>query len=172
MNFNPQIPTMTFVFDSIIASSDENASILGIDVNRVDGTFDNDSLSGSNGRDRLTGFSGNDYLSGGAGNDYLFGDDGNDTLIGGEGNDLLNGRNDNDTLIGGAGSDTLIGGSGSDVFVLDGPGYGFDTINDFNPMVDRINLPGGFSYNLKQAGANCNILSGGDLIATLVNCKL
>src|SRR5690606_42147295 len=46
-----------------------------------------------------------------------------------------------DILLDGAGSDVLIGGSGADVFVLDYDGVS-DTIADFDPAMDRLDLSG------------------------------
>ncbi|WP_319004509.1 calcium-binding protein [Loktanella gaetbuli] len=71
-------------------------------------------LSGSNGADLLTGGAGADRLFGGAGDDIL--------------------RD-------GAGSDTLTGGAGADIFVLTADGTP-DTIADFQPGLDRIDLSG------------------------------
>lgn len=62
-----------------------------------------------------------------------------DILVGGSGNDDLNGRAGNDVLVDGAGSDRLTGGNGRDVFVLRDDGSD-DTITDFNPTLDRLDL--------------------------------
>jgi len=85
-------------------------------------------------------------VSGGQGDDTVSGDDGNDSVFGGDGND---------TLSGDAGDDTVTGGSGADVFRLEyfvqqGPlqtaeevgtnPLGVDTITDFNPGEDKIQL--------------------------------
>ncbi len=72
-----------------------------------------------------------DSINGRGGDDYLAGAYGNDTLIGGAGND---------TLIGGFGADQLTGGNGSDYFFYNTLAEGGDTITDFNPSVDRLNI--------------------------------
>lgn len=54
------------------------------------------------------------------------------TLTGGAGGDVL---------VDGAGSDTLTGGAGADVFVLSADGMA-DTITDFDPAQDRLDLSG------------------------------
>ena len=68
------------------------------------------------------------------------------TLNGTSGNDILIGNANANTLTGGGGADTLVGGGGSDTFVFkaitDSPhGAGnFDTITDFTPGTDHIDL--------------------------------
>ena len=69
----------------------------------------------------------------------LSGGNGKDTLTGGAGNDTLDGGNGVDTLNGGAGNDVLTGGNGNDTFVF-GENFGNDTITDFNPGNDSIDL--------------------------------
>ncbi len=68
---------------------------------------------------------------GGSGNDNLRGSGGDNRLEGGAGDDLLYGSGGNDILIGGAGDDTLIGSGHDDTFVF-GPGFGRDTVDDFD----------------------------------------
>ncbi|QYK40429.1 MAG: calcium-binding protein [Paracoccaceae bacterium] len=65
-----------------------------------------------------------------SGHDLMFRAAGQGTLEGGAGNDIL---------IDGAGQDALRGGAGADVFVLTADGQP-DTILDFEPGVDRIDL--------------------------------
>jgi uncharacterized protein len=45
-----------------------------------------------------------------------------------------------DVLTGGIGADTLTGNAGADVFVFNSMRDAIDTINDFTPSVDRIQL--------------------------------
>ncbi len=81
-------------------------------------------------------------------NDLLKGDGRSNTLLGGGGNDWLEGGSGDDTLLGGAGRDTLIGGQGTDVLTGGADadtyvfmqGFGHDTITDFQPGQDRIDL--------------------------------
>jgi Ca2+-binding RTX toxin-like protein len=72
-----------------------------------------------------------------AGNFNFFGGSGNDTFFGGAGNDFVRGL---------GGADTLTGGGGSDTFVYsaagESSGTGYDTLADFNPGQDKIDLPG------------------------------
>lgn len=126
----------------------------GADNDRLLGLGGNDTLYGDDGRDRVFGGAGNDLLAGGAGNDTMDGGAGNDTLTGGSGNDVLVGGtgHDNlagglgdDTLRGGDGRDTLTGGAGADMFAFAtvaeiGLGGQRDTISDFTPGTDRIDL--------------------------------
>ncbi|MDP4031724.1 MAG: M10 family metallopeptidase C-terminal domain-containing protein [Pseudorhodobacter sp.] len=71
----------------------------------------------------------------------LTGSGNNDLLVGAAGNDQLMGGAGDDILMDGAGSDTLTGGAGADIFVLAADGM-TDTITDFSPGVDRIDLSG------------------------------
>jgi serralysin len=88
--------------------------------------------------------SGNDRLIGGPQDDTLFALDGDDSLFGGKGKDKLDGDNGADKLSGGGGADKLTGGHGDDIFVFtklgDSPANKEDTITDWGPMSDRIDL--------------------------------
>ncbi len=68
------------------------------------------------------------------------GTDGDDVLVGTDGNDTLSGGPGDDTLNGGPGADTLTGGPGADSFVLADLGAGIDTITDFDPLADSLDL--------------------------------
>ncbi|MCY4488575.1 MAG: hypothetical protein OXF11_15895 [Deltaproteobacteria bacterium] len=72
------------------------------------------------------------HVEGNSGPDYIDTGGGNDTIIGNDGDD---------TLVGNLGRDVLIGGEGADTFVF-APGHGDDTITDFTPDVDNIDLTG------------------------------
>ena len=80
----------------------------------------------------LSGTGGDDVITGNNLDQILWGRAGNDTLDGGAGADIL---------MDGTGEDELTGGSGADRFVLAGDGR-HDTITDFNPLVDVIDLSG------------------------------
>ncbi|MCW6050843.1 DUF4347 domain-containing protein [Lyngbya sp. CCAP 1446/10] len=119
------------------------------------GNRGNDSLSGDEGNDVLYGGKADDVMLGGAGDDVLFGDEGNDTLCGGDGNntllggsgdDVLFGGTGDDLLFGGIGNDTLIGGSNRQDFVLAAI-QGTDTIINFAPELDSIQLVGGLDFS-------------------------
>ena len=101
-----------------------------------------DTLSGQDGEDTLRGRAGDDTLSGGRGDDILEGGAGDDILSGGRNDDTLVGGKGDDTLIGGKGDDTLTGGRGSDTIVQDFSQQGADTVTDFNPSQDTIDLQG------------------------------
>ena len=80
----------------------------------------------------LFGTGGDDDIAGSAFDQILWGRAGNDTLNGGAGADIL---------MDGTGQDELTGGSGADRFVLAGDDRA-DTIMDYNPLVDIIDLSG------------------------------
>ena len=128
----------------------------------------------------LTNRTGNVFASAGLGNDSIFGGSGNDVLNGGLGNDIIKGNAGvdrlfgdagNDTLYGGLGNDQLTGGAGADIFALE-TASGSDIIFDFVSGTDLFDLTGAFSFNslsFNQSGANTQILSGGSLLATVLN---
>jgi Ca2+-binding RTX toxin-like protein len=66
-------------------------------------------------------------------------------FFGGPGDDIFIGGAGDDRIAGGHGSDRLTGGGGADTFVYSGAGdstgHGYDTILDFNPASDHIDLP-------------------------------
>jgi len=119
-----------------------------LNIENVEGSNLNDTLTGNNGDNILRGNGGADTLQGGLGNDTLDGGDGVDTAsyslasaavtanlaiglaTGGAGSDTLanienlTGSGFNDSLVGDVGNNTLIGGGGDDS--LDG-GDGVDT---------------------------------------------
>ena len=76
------------------------------------------------------GTRGNDMLVGTEDNDHIFAMEGNDQLDGGDGDDLLAGE---------AGNDSMTGGEGNDIFILN-DGSGSDTITDFTPGEDILEL--------------------------------
>jgi hypothetical protein len=101
------------------------------------------------GKDALEGI---EHVSGGAGNDRITGDGGGNALVGGDGNDRLAGGDGSDTLTGGPGKDVLAGGAGADIFryesLADSPAgpRTRDTVRDFDPREDAVDLPGDFTY--------------------------
>jgi Ca2+-binding RTX toxin-like protein len=129
----------------------------------------NDTAGGGNGVDFLSGDDGNDVLYGGpdaaedrflggGGNDTLFGGGGDDTIFAGDGDDLVFNGPGSDDVIADGGDDTLYGGPGDDTLTGDDPGgtvpgadvfafasgNGNDTVRDFDPAVDRIQVETGF----------------------------
>jgi Ca2+-binding RTX toxin-like protein len=139
--------------DELFGNNGADTLIGGAGADSIDGGAGSDLLKGdgggaAGGNDSITGGGGADTLFGFSGNDRLFGDDGTDLLKGGSGDDVVHGGNGNDTLFGNAGDDQLYGeagkdeltgGSGSDVFhIFDDTSV--DTITDFNPKLDKIDL--------------------------------
>ena len=96
-------------------------------------------FAGTNAGNGILGGAGNDLLLGLGGNDGLEGGDGDDVLLGDLGNDSLDGGLGFDTLNGGMGNDMLTGGGDGDLFVK-GMSSGIDTILDFDPLGDMIDL--------------------------------
>ncbi len=73
--------------------------------------------------------------------DTLFGRDAvNDRFISGTGNDKLYGLTGNDFFDSGAGQDTVMGGAGSDTFLFNVVPGNRDTILDYAPAYDKIQL--------------------------------
>jgi hypothetical protein len=107
---------------------------------RVSTSLSNTTLTGGDANELLHGGRGNDTIGGGGGIDMLFGGDGNDAIKGGPGNDYLFGGNADDMLFGGAGSNYLKGGAGVDRFFFDTAGKGRNTIDDFQPGTDVLEI--------------------------------
>jgi Ca2+-binding RTX toxin-like protein len=101
-------------------------------------------IYGGTGNDTLLGGTGGDAIYGGSGNDTITGDNGGDALYGGSGNDTIVGGNGTDLIVGGYGIDTLTGELGNDTFqflsINDSKSGQADTITDFNPGNDKIDL--------------------------------
>lgn len=99
-----------------------------------------------------------------AGSFAFFGGAGTDQFFGAGGDDLVQGLGGADTLTGGGGSDTFAYLSASD-----STGTGYDTLADFNPAEDKIDLPGtvtGFDTAI-QSGALSTGSFNADLGAAL-----
>jgi len=76
-------------------------------------------------------------------------------------------------LDGGAGNDILTGGAGSDVFVF-GANDGSDTITDFNPAEDKLQLQGvtsPYQLNVSSDGGN-TVISYGETTITLQGVEM
>lgn len=100
--------------------------------------IENVRLTGSRALD-LTGSGGNNVLRGNNGANCIDGSHGNDRLFGNGDNDTLSGGTGRDRLEGGLGDDVLSGGDGKDIFVF-APGYGADSVTDFEDNHDLIDL--------------------------------
>jgi hypothetical protein len=114
-------------------------------------------LTGGSQSDLLYGTIGNDTIIGGSHINLLFGDAGNDTLTGGADNDFLYGGDGNDRLVGGGGNDYLKGGHGADAFVFSETSSGHDTIGDFAPGQDHLEIKQNLNGN--------NLATAADVIA-------
>jgi Ca2+-binding RTX toxin-like protein len=161
--------------DDILSGDAGNDSIWGGQGDDIGfGGDGNDVLFGQGGDDIMVGDGGNDLIYGGTGNDYLLGGEGKDILWGNEGKDILNGGLGQDWLYGGTGDDRLDGGSdnnfltggqGQDQFVYRS-GSGRDTITDFRPGQDQIDLTSfgflGFSSFIASVGLNNNTIDFGN----------
>lgn len=99
--------------------------------------------------------------------------DGRFAFLGSDGNDFFFGGAGADRFSGGKGADSLTGGAGADLFIYaaasESSGASFDTLADFNPAADRIDLPGAvasFDPAIAQ-GALSTASFGQDLAAVL-----
>ena len=135
-----------------IAPKLSDGTHLTFDHIRITSSSGNQALNGSDVNELIHGASGNDTINGGKGIDILFGGDGNDILSGGPGDDFLYGGNGNDRISGGAGNDYLKGNAGSDAFVFGADAGGRDTIGDFRPGTDFLEIKADLNGNgLKSA---------------------
>lgn len=144
--------TYNEVVDAIEEAGANENNFLGFIFDQADtitGSLLADTLFGYAGNDIITGDAGNDEIAGATGIDILRGGQGRDTLRGGQGRDTINGGQGADSIVGGIGGDLLTGGLGLDIltggdgpdtFVLIGPNTGLDTILDFAPAEDIIQV--------------------------------
>jgi Ca2+-binding RTX toxin-like protein len=137
-------------------------------IAEINGRGGDDIISGSAGDDTLNGGNGNDtatfaHASGpiranlglgtafGDGNDVLIsienvtGSGFGDTLVGSQAANIIDGGLGDDSITGGSSADRLTGGAGKDTFVYllttdSAPGGAQDTITDFLPGTDKIDL--------------------------------
>jgi Ca2+-binding RTX toxin-like protein len=106
------------------------------------GTDGNDQFFGMVGEnDRFSGGLGDDFMQGFDGSDRLLGGPGNDEIWDGEGMDRVSGGTGNDTIVNEPGIDEISSGDGRDIIVFL-PRSGLDTIQDFDPGQDTIEIRG------------------------------
>jgi len=123
-----------------LAGFDASSGIEAIDS----GGYNDVSLRGTDQSDmldfsqiELTGIA---YIHGLNGHDTIIGSQGDDMIFGGLGDDRLDGHDGDDVLNGGYGTDELTGGAGADTFVLTSISDAGDTITDFTPGEDVIDM--------------------------------
>ena len=146
--------------DSLVPPTNTNTSGTEVSTNVWEGTTGSDTITTGGGSQSIYGGAGNDIIASGAGGDSVYGGSGNDTINGGSSGDALYGGSGNDSIIGDQGADTIVGGqgadnlrgdsvsnpnSGNDKFVFtnltDSLVNAFDTITDFDPGHDTIQVP-------------------------------
>ncbi|WP_299657029.1 calcium-binding protein [uncultured Jannaschia sp.] len=131
--------------DDLVGSGRSDDTIWGrAGDDTLSGDAGNDRLLGNGGADWLFGGSGSDLMKDGGGGDSLLLGGGRDTAFGGGGRDSIEGGGGADELHGNRGSDVLTGGKGVDTFVF-ARGDGSDTITDFAPAFDMIEIGRGAS---------------------------
>jgi hypothetical protein len=164
--------------DALYGGSGNDSLSGGTHDDLLYGDGGNDTLDGGTQSDELHGGTGNDSLLGGTQDDRLYGDAGNDTLAGGgqdddlyggSGNDIISGDTDDDVIYGGFGADALTGGDDADTFVFSSLNDRKDTIADFDPAEDSIDI----SQIIDDAGLGAlsyqDLLDGGYLLLQAVD---
>src|SRR5690606_2555414 len=84
-----------------------------------------------------------------------------DLVSGGAGANRLIGTIKADVLFGSAGNDTMTGGLGADLFRYTSPSQGIDSITDFTPGVDKIQVLGSAFGGLPAGALAANKLVSG-----------
>lgn len=108
---------------------------------------------------------GDDLMTGSRIRDDLRGLGGADNLNGMGGKDMLSGGAGADHLTGGMGADRLTGGADADHFVFNTAAEGGDTITDFAPGLDTIDLNAA-AFGIATLVDGVNFLTGGTLTGT------
>ena len=114
----PSLTVTIQATDKQLLSASTPLTINLVNVSKIVGTADNNTLIAGAGADSISGLAGNDELNGGEGDD---------------------------TLVGGLGDDRLTGGEGQDRFVFESEskdGGNLDTVTDFVSGIDKIALAG------------------------------
>jgi Ca2+-binding RTX toxin-like protein len=114
----PSVTVTLRATDKQSQSASTPLTIKLVNVSKIVGTADNNTLIAGAGADSISSLAGNDELNGGAGDD---------------------------TLVGGLGDDRITGGEGKDRFVFESEskdGGNVDTVTDFVSGIDRIALAG------------------------------
>jgi probable HAF family extracellular repeat protein len=148
-------------------------------------------ITTGNGRDLIYAGSGADWINAGDGKNIIYAGDGNNRILTGSGNDLIYSGIGNDTIYSGAGNDTIFAGSGNNVInagtghdtvslgngtdklILEG-GKGAVTVVGFDLKVDKLRLGeslAGKTLKFESQGNDTLVMSGKDLLATLVGAK-
>ena len=95
---------------------------------------------------------------------------GHDSIIGNTANNDLRGNEGNDSLNGGQGLDVLTGGSGQDTFEVQS-GQGHAVVMDFTDGADQDRGHRFWFRDNRIVGNDAELLSGDDLIATVLNSQ-
>ncbi len=99
------------IYDDTITGSDDLNILAGGDGNdSILGMGDNDLIDGGIGNDTIYGGTGWDTIQGYDGNDYIYGGEGTDSIDGGDGDDTIKGGSEGDFIRGGLGDDNIDGG--------------------------------------------------------------
>lgn len=123
-----------------------------------------DEVEGSSIADLMWLMGGDNVARGGKGNDTIYATDGDDDIDGGEGDDLLTGGGGSNVFRFTLGETKYEPYDGS-VFIGQSPGFGDDTIRDFNPGQDVIDLSD-FVYVQKE-DISLSETQNGDVVITI-----
>ncbi|HIF26202.1 MAG TPA: hypothetical protein EYG18_01795 [Micavibrio sp.] len=168
----------TVMIDDLLNSSNPYLHVVSTNADYITAHPNGSTLDLLGGDDYFYGSSSADYAEGGAGADRLYGYGGDDVLYGGDGDDIITGDDGNDLISDGLGDDSLSGGNGADEFVITSEANASDTINDFDPSVDTLNLSNfngiftdwaDFQSALTQSGTHTIVSLGSGQTLTLFN---
>ena len=115
---------------------------------QIDTSTKDVTLTAHGGDSLLHAGGGNDTLVGGSGTvDLLFGGTGTTTLKAGTGNDYLFGGTGKNTFIDNIGNNFMKGGPSTNAYVFNEAHSGHDTIANFNPATDQLQITHGLNGN-------------------------
>lgn len=157
---------------TIYAGDGNNIILTGSDRDLIYALSGNDIINAAGGNNIVNAAGGNNRVLTGTGNDLVFVGNGSNVVYTGAGNDIIYAGTGRNLINAGTGNDTVFFGSGVNQLILSG-GEGSVTVYGFKASSDRLRLGGDIaSVKFETEGNNTLVISGSDLLATLIDATV